>query len=117
MSRALYKVSANVMFLFHCCVLLVIVFGWLAPSIWPFYMALLGVTLVLDIILGYCILSKWEFVLRKKVNPHLDYDYSFSSYYLERLAGKRISEHFVSRVGSFFLVASLAINLFFHVAR
>jgi hypothetical protein len=111
MKRVWWWVMANIIFIVHCAVLFVAVFGWLFPSIWYGYMALLVVILALDWLLGYCILSKWEFMIRKKLKPHLNYDYSFSSYYTYRLTQKRLSEHFVSQVGSVFLIISIVANI------
>jgi hypothetical protein len=113
MKRIGLIIAANALFLFHCAILAIIFFGFLVPSIWLVYMAVMSITLLLDIILGYCILSKWEFDIRKKLNPHLNYDYSFSSYYTYKLSRKRISEIFIERVGFFFLVSSLIINIAF----
>lgn len=55
----------------------------------------------------------WEFSLRKKIYPHLDYDYSYTSYYTYKLTHRRLSSHFISRAAIVFLVASIALNFFF----
>jgi uncharacterized protein DUF2784 len=114
MKKISLTILANFIFLFHCAILLVVFFGWLVPALWPVYIAVLIVTLGLDIVLGYCILSKWEFQIRKKLNPHLNYDYSFSSFYTYKLTRKRIPERFVETVGVIFIVFSLCISLYFH---
>ena len=114
MKKIFLTILANFIFLFHFAILIVIFFGWLVPVIWPGYVTVLIVTLGLDIVLGYCILSKWEFDIRKKLNPHLNYNYSFSSYYTHKLTKKWISERFVETIGMVFIVLSLCITLYFH---
>ena len=63
-----YRVGADAIFILHFLLVLFVVFGWLTPRLWPWYMAALVVTLISDMVFGYCILSKWEFDLRKKHN-------------------------------------------------
>ena len=105
---------ANFIFIFHCAILLVIFFGWIIPALWPVYAAVLAVTLILDIVLGYCILSAWEFQIRKKLNPHLNYHHSFTSFYTHKLTRQRISEKFIENTMVLFILASLCITLYFH---
>ena len=82
---------------------------------WSFYMSILVSTLVSEALLGYCFLSRWEFALRKKLNPRTDYDYAFSSYYTNKLTHQRlnISTEFIKKSGLIFLAASLLINVYF----
>lgn len=103
---------ANIVFVVHVIVFVYGLFGWLIDhSIWIYVSTLLGM-LVLDIYFGYCILSKWEFDLRKKVNPDVDYPYHFSSYYTDRLLGKQLSPTFFTKAIYTFLVFSIGINTF-----
>lgn len=105
-------IAAVGVFALHCLVMVVALFGWLWPSIWPAYIALITFVLIQDIFLGYCILSRWEFSLRRLLNPKLRYDYTFSSFYTYKLTHKRLSTKFVRIAGIVFLSASLAINLY-----
>jgi hypothetical protein len=107
------RILADCIFLFHCLVVAIIGFGWALPSIWYLYMLTLFVTLISEVALGYCFLSKWEFDLRKQIDPSVDYDYGFSSYYTYKLTHHRLSKRFIANAALFFLVASLAINLYF----
>jgi len=106
------RIAADCIFLFHCAVVAIIAFGWLIPSIWYFYMLILIVTLISEITLGYCFLSKWEFDLRKQIDPAVDYEYGFSSYYTYKLTNRRLSQRFIANAAVFFLVASLAITIY-----
>lgn len=107
------KLLANTVFLVHLALYIVIVFGWLFPSIWVFYMAIMFITLVQDVFLNYCILSKWEFLLRKKSDPKVDYHYNFSSFYIHKFVGEPLSPSFVRRWAIVFLSISIFINLYF----
>ncbi len=109
----LYKrTAADCIFAFHCAVVLIIGFGWLVPQIWPLYMSTLVITLISELALGYCFLSKWEFDLRKQLDPSVDYDYGFSSFYTYRLTRHRLSKRFIQYAGTSFLLGSLLINLY-----
>ncbi len=107
------KLLANGILFIHCIVLAIVLFGWLVPKLWPFYMATLLGTLVFELALGYCVLSKWEFALRKKIDPQTDYDYSFSSFYTHKLTQNHLSMKFFQVAATFFLVASLGLNIYF----
>ena len=113
MVRTIEYLATIGIFLFHCIIVAIILFGWAVPQIWFFYTALLAITLVSDILLGYCFLSRWEFALRKALKPRIKYDYTFSSYYTYKVTHKRLSTHFIRNAGLLFLTASLLINLYF----
>ncbi len=112
-TELIYRIFADFIFIFHVLVLAVILFGWAVPNIWHFYMGTLVITLLSELILGYCFLSKWEFDIRKKLNPEIDYDYSFSGYYTYKLTQHRISSRFLLRAGIIFLTTSILINVYF----
>src|SRR3989344_8629820 len=95
----MYNIGANLLFIFHFLVVVIISFGWLISSIWYVYMATLIITFFSEVILGYCFLSKWEFSLRKKINPEVNYDYSFTSFYTYKLTQHRLSTTFIARAG------------------
>lgn len=111
--KFVYRVSADTIWLFHLLVLLVALFGWLIPGIWPVYLLVLVGILLSELALSYCFLSKWEFDLRKKLCPHLDYDYSYTSYYTYKLTHQRISTRFIARTGMLFTSLSIILTLFF----
>ena len=65
----------------------IILTSWYYPSIKTIHLAIASLTLLFIFALGYCPLTKWEFLLRKKVEPDLDYDSSFLSYYAYKILG------------------------------
>ena len=112
----MHRVAADTVFIIHAIVVVIVMFGWLVPSLWYLYIAVLLGTLFSELFFSYCLLSKWEFVLRKKINPLLNYEYEFASYYTYRITRGRISGPFLRSTGTMFVVSSLAINLYFHLA-
>ena len=110
----IHKIAANALFSLHFIIVLAVLFGWIFPSIWYPYMVVLALTLLSDLVFGYCILSKWEFDVRKKIDPKIDYNYNWTSYYTYRFTRHRISDVFFLRVSVVFLAGSLAINLYFY---
>lgn len=111
--KLIYRISADAIWLIHFLVVVLVLFGWLVPSLWYVYMAVLAGALLSELLLNYCFLSKWEFDLRKKINPGLDYDYSYTSYYTYKLTRQHLSTRFLARAGIVFTSFSLAINLYF----
>ncbi len=113
MKKFSLTIIANAIFLIHATVVFLAFFGWLFSKIWLIYMAVLILTLISDIVFGYCILSKFEFSIRKKLNPETNYNYTFSSYYTYKLTNHKISDKFIINVAYVFLTSSILINLFF----
>lgn len=111
--RLVTRIAADCIFLIHCLAVAIIGFGWAIPNIWYLYMSILVVTVISEVALGYCFLSKWEFDLRKKIYPQLSYESGFSSYYTYRLTHQRLSKRFIANAALFFLLASLAIDIYF----
>ena len=112
--KLLYKISADFIFFVHLLVLLVIGFGWAVPSLWYVYLVITIITTLFDLFLGYCLLSKWEFFLRKKVDADLEYDYTWATFYVRKITQNRISPTFFMWAMTFFLISSLLLNLYFH---
>lgn len=115
--RLFYRLSADVIWLIHFLVVVLLLFGWLMPSIWYAYMIALVLTLISELVWSYCILSKWEFDLRKKGDPTLDYDFSYASYYTYRLTQGYFSPRFLAYAGIVFTSVSLLINLYFKLIQ
>ncbi len=111
--RLLYRIGADAIWLIHFLVVVLVLFGWLVPSLWYPYMIVLIGTLISEIIWRYCILSKWEFNLRKKFNSKIDYDFTYASYYTYRLTRGRLSPRFLGQAGIVFTSTSILINIYF----
>ncbi len=111
--KVIYKIGADTIWLVHFAVVLVVLFGWLIESLWFLYMAVLLGFLTSILTFGYCILSKWEYNLRKKIDPELVYDFTYTSYYTYQLTRGSLSNIFIVRTATIFVGLSLAINLYF----
>ncbi len=112
--KSFYKISADIIFLLHIVIFLIALFGWIFPRIWYLYVTTLALVLLSDLIFGYCLASKWEFDLRKKVNPEVKYAYAWSSYYTYKFTDHKLSPVLFERVAIVFLAGSLFLNLYFH---
>lgn len=110
--KLIYLVLANLIFVGHFLLVLIALFGWSIPEIWSVYMLILVLTLLSDMVLGYCILSKWEFDLRKKINPETDYNFMWSTFYTYKLTNNRIPDKYFKRFAITGLVAMIGINLY-----
>ncbi len=111
--RLFYRLAADGIFVAHLLLVLLALFGFLVPALWYAYMAALAATLVSDLVFGYCILSKWEFDLRKRIDPQTNYDFAWATYYTYKLTNQRISNEFYKRAGISALVLIIALNLYF----
>lgn len=111
--KFLYRVGADAIWLAHFLIITLVLFGWLVPSLWYVYMVVLAGTLVSEFVWNYCVLSKWEFDLRKKIDPNLNYDFTYASYYTYRLTHGRLSPRFLGQVGIIFTSLSLLTNIYF----
>lgn len=82
-----YNTFANVIFLMHLSLVLIVCIGWLFPSIFYLFLTLLVGTALSEVFLGYCILTKWEFGLRRKINSTKQFDTSCIFHYGRALFG------------------------------
>jgi hypothetical protein len=108
------RILADGIFLVHAALFPIVLFGWLLPSMWYIYMGIMAVTLFSALTFGYCLLSKWEFDVRRHIDPTIDYDYAWTAYYVHRFTQKHLSEIFWIRASVVFLVGSLGVNIYFH---
>jgi len=112
--KFLYRVGAEAIFALHFLTVLLVVFGFLVPSLWYVYIAALVATLISDLIFGYCILSKWEFDLRRRFNPSVPkYDFAWTTYYTYKFTNQQISYLFYKRASIVALSLALIFNLYF----
>ena len=111
--KIVYRVGANAIFLLHLLLILLVIVGWAFSSIWWLYMGVLVATLISDVIFGYCILSKWEFDLRKRVNPSTNYNYTWTTFYTYKITNRRIRDSFYKKAAITAIVLMILINLYF----
>lgn len=113
--RASYLALANVLFLIHCVLVIILLFGWLVEALYYVYIASLFSTLLSHIIFGYCLLTKWEFTLRRRLHPGLYYDSTFIGYYCHRYIQRETSTKFLKYASRVFLWSSIAAHALKHI--
>ena len=70
--RLLRKWAANAIFVLHIALGIFFLAGWAFPAYQWVYLPLLISWPLSWIFLGYCPLTKWELLLRKKYDPKID---------------------------------------------
>jgi len=108
-----FRIAADTIVIIHSLLVILVLFGWAFPGLWAIYISGLTATLLSDLIFGYCILTKWEFNLRKKIKPDLNYDFSWASYYTYKFTNHRISNNFYRVASIIFLALSIGVSLYF----
>ncbi|MFM7088703.1 MAG: DUF2784 family protein [Candidatus Paceibacterota bacterium] len=93
MKRKLILGLANILFVSHLILGIVILTGWLFPQFKYFYIGLLFFWMGSWLILGYCPPTKWEFLLRKKYNENINPNSEFIQYYMFKFFNKNISSN------------------------
>ena len=103
--------KVNILFLIHFILVFIIFFGWMLPSVHFIYISVLFATLLCWTFLGYCPITKWEFNIRRKYEPELDYRNEYIEYYFSKFFKVNIPVTFIRFWGIVFLVISLLINI------
>ncbi|HEY4480322.1 MAG TPA: DUF2784 family protein [Candidatus Paceibacterota bacterium] len=87
LQKFFYQTFADLVFIVHLGLVLLVVFGWLIPALFYFFLGALVATFLSEIFLSYCFLSRMEFNLRKKIDPAKIYDKSCIVHYTRVLFG------------------------------
>lgn len=115
MKKSLIILLTHVIFILHIFATLVILFGALVPNLRWLYQFGLILTIISWVFTSGCFLTSWEYKLRKIVNPKLQiYEHGFIDYYLRKYLTGTARPKFIYRIGLFFLVISLVINIYTH---
>lgn len=80
-------VAAEIIFIIHFVLVCLVAFGWLIPGFFYTHLALLILTLLSEMSLGYCILTRLEFGIRRKLDPTLLFDKSCMVHYIHKWRG------------------------------
>jgi hypothetical protein len=111
--KIVYRLLADSIWALHLLVVLTVLFGWLFPEWWHWYVSVLVAVLVSNVLWNYCLLSKWEFNLRKMIDPKVQYDHTYTSYYTYNLTRSYLSKYFLRWAGLGFTSLSLVISVYF----
>ncbi len=110
-SAATYHTLANAVVVLHVGVILLCLFGWVAPVLDKVYFTVLLVTTISELSFGYCILTKVEAALRQQAGDTALPQTGFLAHYLEQLTGKPFSPRLIGILVQVFLVVSLVVQL------
>ena len=114
MKKKIIILLANLSFLIHIVVVLVILFGWAFSGLDLIYPLVLIIALMLESTLGYCLFTRIEFWLRKKIDPNLNYDFAYLSYFASKVLKIKVSNKLIKTVYILFLLMSLSIYYYYH---
>lgn len=113
----LYKIIAEFLFIFHGIAAIILLFFWYFKPLYLIYLVTLIISLISDMLFGYCFLSQWEFYFRKKIDSTLDYEHTFFSFYFNKYFGQKISTRTVQITVLIFLWVSMFINILYWVIK
>jgi hypothetical protein len=86
-SRIFKLAAADLFFFIHFVLVVIVAVGWLLPILFYTHLSLLLLTLLSEIFLGYCILTRLEFGIRRKLDPMLSFDKSCMVHYIRKWRG------------------------------
>ncbi len=95
MQRLLLRSAAELIFFSHALAVCIVAFGWAVPSLYPIHLVILFGGSILQLVLGHCFLSRWEFALRKRLNPDIAYDSAYLTHYAQLIFGNQIRPEFM----------------------
>ena len=105
---------------FHTCLVLFNLFGWIWKKTRPYNLISLLLTGASWVILGifygfgYCPLTDWHFSILRKLG-HTDLPNSYLSFLFTRLTGIQLEQSLVDAVTTWGLILSLAISLYLNL--
>ncbi len=109
MKRIGARLMAELMFISHTVLMIILLVGWLFPEPYYYiYLAVLGLTFLTQMVFRYCILTEWEFYFRRMLDPELGPSPYYLTYYSHKMFPGLVSDTFVDRVSLVFLGVSLA---------
>lgn len=79
--KTIYHAIADIVFITHLLLVVLVAIGWIFPTLFYFSLTTMFLTVLSELIFGYCVLSKWEFGIRRKLNPTKEYDTSCIMHY------------------------------------
>ncbi len=112
------RLAANGIFLTHIAVGIFFLVGWYFTSIAFIYLPLLMAWPLSWLFLGYCPLSKWEFMLRQQRDPSLDTDAEVIQYYVAKWFGIYVPSRpiFIGGIAVFCILIVLSLGRLYAVA-
>lgn len=117
----LYTFVADIIFVIHFLLVLSVVFSWLFPKLFVYFLVLWTFTFISEILFGRCVLTNWEFDLRRKIFPDSKFEKSCMVHYAKKWfkikpKEQKTNKNFLQK-NSFkiILVVLLAISLIYNL--
>lgn len=113
MVRLIYWIGASFLAVVHPVVTLVILLGWAHEDLFCLHGFFVFLTVLSWVFYGHCVLSDWEYKLRKKLDSDIElYEYGYLHYHLRKLTPIAPDKKFIKRIGMPFLVCLLIVWCF-----
>lgn len=109
--KTLYRMAADLLLGLHFVVGAFFLAGWLFRAIQLLYLPILISWPLCWIFLGYCPLTRWEILLRKKYNPEFDTHEEFIKRYAHKFFQMDIHSQTVFQAGLVIFTILLALSL------
>ena len=115
LSKYKHRILADFIVVLHVAVVLLLVFGWKLPDgyIWMYHVGLVLV-IVFGIIFGGCILTIWEYNLRKKTGVDISFEDPFIIYYVYKNTRLRIPPTIFRVVSVSFYLVSIGVQIYIY---
>jgi len=113
--RKLNILIADILFVLHCLVGIFILSGWMFSKIKVIYLAFLIGWLSCWLFLGYCPITKWEFLLRRKYNKSINPNDEAIQYYMYKFFKKKIPARAIFTGGLIVFIILVILTLTVHV--
>lgn len=112
--KKIHLFLANTLLVTHILLAIFILIGWVFPNIALYYRLTLFLWFGSWVFLGYCPLTKWELLLRKKSDPDIDINTEIIQLYTKKFFKKNISSNAILLGG--LVVFSILVILTFTVS-
>lgn len=115
MKKYLIIATTYIIFFVHIVTTIIVLFGSFFPGTRIIYQIVLVLTFCSWLLYKGCILTIWEYKLRKKINPKIEiYEFGFVDYYLRKFFKGKARPTFIHNIGLFFIVTSMVISFLGH---
>lgn len=111
MKRAIFFWLANLVLALHFCFAIFVLIGWYFQSVsWLYYAAMIS-WFYSWFLLGFCPLTKWEFLLRRYYDDSIDINREFITYHLEKQFGITVAKERILVIGGLLWVTLIGFSL------
>jgi hypothetical protein len=111
MKRVVFFWLANMILALHFSFAVFVLIGWYFESVtWLYYIAMIS-WFYSWFLLGFCPLTKWEFLLRKYYDDSIDVNREFITYHLDKQFGVTVEKERILFIGGLLWVTLLGLSI------